>query len=147
MERTVRQYQVLNEENQFQAYQEKHKTYQQTINTLLKTIHAPVITTQLRTLSIQEAQQYEVLRQEAPHSREAQSANARLITLTEMTQPLLTKRGKVNASEVAAKNDDTEKTQKTLLWLAFSLAPVALLFILRGPLYIVCSAVPAGVGS
>src|SRR3569833_3287024 len=103
MERTVRQYQVLNDDSLFQAYAEKHQTFQQTINTLLNTIHDPVITTQLRTLSIQEAQQYEVLRQEDPHSSEAQSAIARFIPLTEMTL-------------------------KTLLWLAFSLAPVALLF-------------------
>jgi len=128
MERTVRQYQVLNDDSLFQAYAEKHQTFQQTINTLLNTIHDPVITTQLRTLSIQEAQQYEVLRQEDPHSSEAQSAIARFIPLTEMTQHLLTEGGKVIDSEVAAMNDDTEKTLKTLLWLAFSLAPVALLF-------------------
>src|SRR3569832_1278683 len=128
MERTVRQYQVLNDDSLFQAYAEKHQTFQQTINTLLNTIHDPVITTQLRTLSIQEAQQYEVLRQEDPHSSEAQSAIARFIPLTEMTQHLLTEGGKVIDSEVAAMNDDTEKTLKTLLWLAFSLAPVAQLF-------------------
>src|SRR3569833_3318424 len=45
-----------------------------------------------------------------------------------MTQHLQTEGGKVIDSEAAAMNDDTEKTLKTLLWLAFSLGPVALLF-------------------
>src|SRR3569832_1322234 len=95
MDRSVRQYHVLNDDSLFQAYAEKHQTFQQTIYTLLNTIHDRVITTQLRALSILLAQQYEVLRQEDPHSSEAQSAIARFIPLTEMTQHLLTEGGKV----------------------------------------------------
>src|SRR3569833_2576342 len=113
MERTVRQYQVLNDDSLFQAYAEKHQTFQQTINTLLNTIHDPVITTQLRTLSIQEAQQYEVLRQEDPHSSEAQSAIARFIPHTEMSQLLLTEGGGGGGGGGAAGGGDAERARKT----------------------------------
>lgn len=128
MERTVRQYQVLNDNSLFDAYAEKHENLQQTINTLLNAIRDPVITSQLRTLSTRAAQQYEVLRQEGAHTSEAQAAIAQFIPLTEMTQNLLAQGAKVIDGEVAAMNDDTEKTLKTLLWLAFSLGPLALVF-------------------
>lgn len=127
MERTVRQYQVLDDSSLLDTYAEKHQRFQQTIGTLLNTIYDPVITAELRTLSIQETQQYQVLKQGA-HSGDVQSAIAQFIPLTEMTQSLLIQGAKVIDGEVATMNEDTERTLKTLLWLAFSLGPIALLF-------------------
>lgn len=128
MERTVRQYQVLGDEALFKAYIEKHQDFQATVNALLNAIRDREISQQLTTLSNQENQQFEILNREPMRSPSVETAIAGFIPLTGMAQTVLTQSGKVIDSEVAAMNADTEKTLKTLLWLAFALGPAAVVF-------------------
>lgn len=128
MERTVRQYQVLGDDALFKAYIEKHQQVQSTINALLNAIRDPEINFQLTALSSRENKQFEVLNRDPVRSPSVEAAIAEFIPLTDMAQTVLTRSSKVIDDEVSAMNADTEKTLKTLLWLAFSLGPAALLF-------------------
>jgi len=128
MERAARQYHVLSDRTILQSYEEKHQTFQHTLGILLESLHDPLITSQLRSLSVREMAQFDTINATSPRSTKADSAIAEFATLADLAQTILADSNKVIDREVDAMRQSSERTLTMLLWLSFAMIPTAIIF-------------------
>jgi two-component system sensor histidine kinase GlrK len=128
MERAVRQYHVLNDSTLLQSYAEKHQTFQRTVEILLESLHDPLITSQLRSLSSRENTQFKTINVESPNSTKADAAIAEFAPLAELAQKILIDSNRIIDHEVDDMRQVSERTLETFLWLSFAVIPTTLIF-------------------
>lgn len=128
MERAARQYNVLSDSTLLQSYAEKHQTFQHTLGILLESLHDPLITSQLLSLSSRENAQFDTINSESPHSTKTEAAIAEFAPLVELAQKTLVDSNRVIDHEVDDMRQATERTLETLLWLSFAMIPTAIIF-------------------
>lgn len=128
MERAARQSHVLNDNNLLQAYAEKHQEFQRTVRTLLKSFQDPLIASQLRSLSVRENAQYDIINSEAGRSPKADVAIAEFAPLAELGQTILTDSNKAIDREVDDVRQSSQQTLRMLFWLSFAMIPTAIIF-------------------
>ena len=128
MERSARQYHVLKDPAFLQSYEEKHRAFQQTLETLFGSLHDNTIRSQLRTLASRENTQFLAINAKPATSAEAEAAIAEFLPLVELAQNIFTDTNKVIDHEVEEMHQTSERTLKTLLWLSFAMIPTAIIF-------------------
>ena len=128
MERAARQYHVLSDKTILQSYEEKHRTFQHTLGILLESLHDPLITSQLRALSVREMAQFDTINAASPRSTKADEAITEFATLAELAQTILADSSKVIDHEVDDMRQSSERTLTMLLWLSFAMIPTAIIF-------------------
>lgn len=128
MERSARQYHVLHDPAFLQSYEEKHRAFQKTLNTLLTSLHDSTIRTQLRSLARRENSQFLAINAKPVTPTETEAAIAEFLPLVELAQNIFTDTNKVIDHEVEEMHQTSERTLKTLLWLSFAMIPTAIIF-------------------
>jgi len=128
MERSARQYHVLKDPAFLQSYEEKHHAFQQTLETLLASLHDDTIRSQLRNLASRENTQFLAINAKPTSSVEAEAAITEFLPLVELAQNIFTDTNKVIDHEVEEMHQASDRTLKTLLWLSFAMIPTAIIF-------------------
>ncbi len=128
MERTVRQYRVLNDKTLLQSYADKHQTFQRTLDILSASLDDPIINLQLKSLSDGENNQFNAINFDEPNSTKTDAAIDEFAPLAELAQKISADSSRIINVEVDDMRQASEHTLKTILWLSFAMIPATIIF-------------------
>lgn len=127
MERSARQYFVLNDRVLLDNYSKAHDTFTASINDLEMLSHNPQQQATLKTLAKRENALYREIMSSTPEILVAQTIIERFIELSNRAQVLLAENNQLIDIESTVLAETAERTQKILLSHTLILVPVALL--------------------
>ncbi|KPV40091.1 hypothetical protein AN478_08000 [Thiohalorhabdus denitrificans] len=126
MERTGRQFLVLQDESLFEAYRDTHEEFQSTV-TRLKDLPLSSKQYQLASeLLLAESALFEHVAQAEPTDRNQKEVADAFIGLTRKAENLLSRSNELIDREVDVLRKDASQAQEVLFWLAASLIPLTL---------------------
>ncbi len=127
MERSARQFQILQDDSFFQMYEITHKTLLDTVEDLSKLQMGERQQQQLRSLVEKEQALFKTLRTDPQNNPMGIGAASAFATLSDLSQSILLENRHQIGLEIKQMQLEAEETQRNLVWQAMAVIPITII--------------------
>ncbi len=130
MERSVRQFQILEDKTLFQMYEKSHNDLLITVNLLSQLPMEEHQGRLLKQLTEKEQDLFDTLKNSPPQSEIGKAAVSKFSSLSSLSQSILAENSRLVSREIDLMKQKGEKTQEMLVWQIMGITPIVVIFVI-----------------